>query len=262
METRRSYWSRLDRETRRHLKGWALGVLGVVAVVVGICVAHPPTREFVVGCAALVLGVVATPIFFEISLFVAGAIIVLAIAALRSKVEKSEWAEVDLAAPRADLPTGGRFGVGAGVGAGVGTGVPGAADDEFEVALAVVEGYLDLALPEDAWDALVAVPRRGWERPETLAVRLRTYALTRRWREGEKVIALAEATEILAGDAARYHVAHARALIADGVGSGEVPSPRAAKKAAASALRRAVRLDPEIVGAINAEPPLRECVRG
>ncbi len=254
MSTRRRYWSLLDAPTRRHLKGWATGLLLIVVAIIVGCVVHAPFKVFVVECLAILLGVFSTPVFFESSLFIVGVVIVLGIAALRGRVEKSEWVEIGAGEEGAGTPGGGRFSKGKADAA--------SDDEEVEITLAVVEGYLDLELPEEAWDALVAVPRRAWEEPRSLKVRLRTYALTARWREGEKIIGMAEATDGLARDAALYHLAHARALVGEGVSSGEAPSERAAKQSAAAVLRRAVRLDPGVVDEINAEPVLRQCVKG
>jgi|GEM_PF-3195698 len=232
------YWHQLDQRTRRQIK-MAVGIPFAAAVVVTVaCLLDTPTAEFVRSCATKALGLVATPFFFETSIFLFGAFVVVVTGVFRSRLRKGDFVEIAVEPETVPPELEGRA-----------TRPCGKTED---VALDVAEGYLNLGLPDEAWDALMRVPRKVWDSPSCVAVRLRFCMMEGRWSEAKMIVPILEEDVAFSKVLAEYEIAHARYLLA-GSERGESGNARCRKAEAGGLLQSALTRYPDIRPVIEAD---------
>ena len=192
----------LDDEARKKLRMIVL-VPGILLVVAGIGYAsYEPFASFVREVSLTIFGLIATPFLFEsISIFT-GMTLILFFGWLKLVVFGAEWVEEP---PGDTAPTM-------------------AEPEEAQVALAVAEGHLQMGQLDEAHNALLQVPRRQWETPESKTVRLAVATAQGRWGECRVIVAELEAEEdldktVYAETVARYELAWADAIIREGSGT-------------------------------------------
>ena len=192
----------LDDEARKTIRTIVL-VPGVLLVAGGIGYAsYEPFASFVREVSLTMFGLIATPILFESITIFTGMTLILFFGWLKLVVFGAEWVEES---PAETAPTM-------------------AEPEEAQVALAVAEGHLQMGQIDEAYNALLQVPRREWETPESKTVRLAVATAQERWGECRVIVAELEAEEDLNKDVyaepvARYEIAWADAIIEGGSGT-------------------------------------------
>lgn len=214
-------WRRIDRRTQRQI-ALALAVPGILVCALAVAARlNPAFGRFVLETVGLGFGFVTTPVILESTLFVVGLMIVMAAGILRGRVEGREWDEVHSRLARSDRD-----------GGGVGNGEESLVEEGSRgLPLAVAEGCLEIGDVEEAWKALLQVSRDEWHGKPAALVRMKVAARLQRWTDGDAALGDLGDGQEFAEAAARYQLAHARALMA-GAETGEAAHPREAVRLA------------------------------